>query len=106
MRIDPMAILATGLLSMAIASSAWCGDDDVALTKEDLPPVVLAALEKAANGKALGEFEKERKHHKTVYTAEFTGADGKEMEITVAEDGTLLKIESEGDEKDEKNEKK
>jgi hypothetical protein len=106
MRIESMTILATGLLSMAIVSSAWCGDDEVALKKEDVPAVVLTALEKAANGNALSEFEKEQKHHKTVYTAEFKGADGKEMEITVAEDGTLIKVEAEGDEKDEKNEKK
>ncbi len=105
MRSNPIAILATSLLGLAIVSPAWCGDDEVALKKEDVPAVVLAALVKAANGSALSEFEKEHKHHKTVYTAEFKGADGKEMEVTVAEDGTVLKIEADGDEKDEKDEK-
>jgi hypothetical protein len=97
------ALLATSLLGAALVSTAWCGDDEVKLKQEEVPAVVLAALEKAANGKALSEFEQEQKHRKTVYTAEFTAADGKKMEITVAQDGTVLTVEAEGDEKDEKD---
>jgi hypothetical protein len=97
----PFTTLTTALLSMAALSAAWCGDEEK-LTKEQVPPAVLAVLEKAANGNALNEFEKEKKHGATVYTAEFKGADGKEMEITVSADAQLIKIESEGDEKDGK----
>ncbi len=103
MRITSLTILATGLISMALMPTAWCGDDEVTLTKADVPAVVLAALEKAANGNALSEFEKEKKHHKVVYTAEYTGANGTTMEVTVAEDGTVLAVEAEGGEKEEKD---
>ncbi len=100
----PTTLTIGALLALAAGPTAW-GADEEKLTKDQVPPAVLAVLEQAAKGNALSEFEKELKHGKTVFTAEFKGADGKEMEVTVSAEAQLIKVEAEGDEKDEKGEK-
>jgi hypothetical protein len=83
-----------------------------------VPAAVQATLQREAGGAAITTVDKESKDGKTVYEAD-APINGKNYEIVVAEDGTLLKKklddeskekgekkgESEEEEKNEKNEK-
>ena len=89
--VNRLMVLTLGLGLMATAWSA-----DVSLKKEEVPPAVLATMEKAANGSALIDYEKEtKKDGKVIFTANFKDKDGKEMEIEVSPDGTLIKVAAE-----------
>ncbi len=78
---------------LAAGTNAWAADEEVAA--DQVPAPVMAALVKAANGAKLGNFERETEDGKVVYTAEFKDAQGKEQEVTVAADGTLIGVEAE-----------
>jgi len=103
-------IITTVALGALLAQCAW-SEEEEKLKAEQVPAVVKATLDKAAGGAALGEFERETKHGKTVYTAEIPGTEkGTVIEFTVGEDGTLLKTETEKEDgekggKEEKEEK-
>jgi hypothetical protein len=83
-----------GLMTLGAASLAL-GDDDENVNLDDLPAAVKATILKEANGATIKEIEREKgKDGKIVYEAEWI-ENGKEVEITVAEDGTLLEREEE-----------
>jgi hypothetical protein len=83
--------LLTLALALAVTTAAWSAD--VSLKKEDVPAAVLATMEKAGGGQKLIDFEKETgKDGKVVFTANFKDTAGKEQEIEVAPDGTLIKV--------------
>ena len=86
--------LLTLTLGIGLTVSAWSAE--VTLKKEEIPPVVLATMEKSADGHALTAYEKETdKEGKVIYTANFKDKAGKEMEIEVNPDGTLIKVAAE-----------
>jgi hypothetical protein len=58
----------------------------------------MAVMAKAAAGSTLIEFVKDLEEGAVVYSAEFTGADGKLMEVTVSKDAVLLDVSPEVDE--------
>ena len=94
-------------VTMAISSAGWAEEKEEKITADQLPAAVKATLEKAAKGAVLSEFERETEKGKTVYTAEIPGAEkGTVIEFTVAEDGTLLKQETEKDSDHEDGDKK
>ena len=67
----------------------------------DLPEAVRATLEKEAPGAEIEEIEKEEEDGQVVYEIEVE-IDGKEMELEIAADGTLLEKEvEEGDDDDD-----
>jgi hypothetical protein len=66
---------------------------------DQLPKAVQETIQKETAGAQLEEIEKETEDGKTVYEAEFT-KDGKEYELTVAEDGKLLNHEEEEEEEE------
>ena len=79
------------------------------IAQAELPPAVAAAIAKAAGGAKIEEIEREEiravvrdgkvvklDKPKIVYEAEFRKA-GREVEVEVAADGTILKTESEDD---------
>ncbi|UCD30125.1 MAG: PepSY-like domain-containing protein, partial [Planctomycetota bacterium] len=68
---------------------------------DQVPAAVKATILAEAQGADIQEIERETKNGKTVYEAEWN-LDGKEIEIKVAEDGTLLKREM-GDDEEEEN---
>jgi len=74
------------------------------VTIDQVPPAVKATILREAGGNKIEEIEKETKDGKTVYEAEWK-ADGKEIELTVAEDGTVLKKKVEEGDKDEDDDK-
>lgn len=93
------ALAAVGCLGVA----AWAGaSQEEEITLDQAPAAVQAAILKEAAGAKITEIEKETKDGKTVYEAEFV-RDGKEIEITIAPDGTVLgrEAEDEGDDEDD-----
>jgi len=69
-------------------------EDEVEVTLDQVPAAVKEAILKAAAGATIKEIEAETKNGQTVYEAEWV-VDGKEIEITVSADGTILKREVE-----------
>ena len=94
------------LLSREIDDDEEDGDDDDGDEDEDededevsldeVPAAVKATILKEADGAEVEEVEKEIEDGKVVYEAEFE-VDGQEVEIEVAEDGTLLSREIDDD---------
>ena len=94
MRLSFINRLLTLTLGIGLTASAWSAE--VALKKEEVPPVVLVTMEKSADGNALSDYEKETdKEGRVIYTANFKDKAGKEMEIEVNPDGSLIKVAAE-----------
>jgi uncharacterized membrane protein YkoI len=74
-------------------------EDEEEVSLDDVPAAVKATILKEAAGAEIEEVDKETEDGQTVYEAEFE-ADGKEIEIEVATDGTLLERETEEDDDD------
>jgi uncharacterized membrane protein YkoI len=88
----------TAMFLTACTSASASGDE---IKLSDCPAAVQKTFQREANGAKIEEVEKETEDGDTIYEAEVT-IDGKEYEITVAEDGTLLqKALDEDDEDDE-----
>ena len=93
--------------------------DEVKMALADVPAPVQATLKREAAGATIDKVDKETDDGKTIYETDVM-VNGKNWEIKVASDGTLIskkedneaeehkngKHEKEEDEKDEKNEKK
>jgi uncharacterized membrane protein YkoI len=73
-------------------------ENSTPMTLDQLPAAVRKTMEEQAAGNKLEEIEKEVEEGKTVYEAEVK-IDGKDYEISVAEDGKLIskKAEEEDD---------
>lgn len=86
-----------------VTLAAWAVDaKDEKVSLDQLPPAVKATILKEAAGAEITEIEREMKNGKTVYEAEFL-RDGREIEIMVGPDGTLLgrEVEHEDDDEDD-----
>lgn len=70
-------------------------DGEVEVKLADCPEAVQKTLKRESTGGKIEEIEKETEDGKTVYEAEIV-IDGKEYEVEVAEDGTLLSKVLEG----------
>lgn len=91
------AVLALGLILPALT---YAKEEKVKLG--DCPEAVQKTIKEKANGGTIVEVEKETKKDGTVvYEAEIK-KDGKEIEVVVAADGTLIKVEQEDDDDDDK----
>ena len=88
------------MISLTCTSALVMGGD---LKLSECPDVVQMTLQREANGAKIDEVEKVIDDGETTYEADVT-IDGKEYEITVAEDGTLLEkaLEEDDDEDDDK----
>ena len=75
-----------------------------AVTMDQLPAAAKATLTREAGAGKIEEIDKQSEHGKTVYEADVL-LDGKKWEITVREDGQLLKkqLDEETDDEDDKN---
>jgi hypothetical protein len=92
-----MRILMIACCAVVAGAAAW-GDDDVPITRVQVPPPVLAVMAKAAAGAELSDFVRGLEDGATVYSAEFTPTGGKLMEVTVGADATLIAVEAEAEE--------
>jgi uncharacterized membrane protein YkoI len=89
------AVLALGLILPALI---YAKEEKVKLA--DCPEAVQKTIKDKANGGTIVEVEKETKKDGTVvYEAEIK-KDGKEFDVVVAADGTLIKVEQEDDDDD------
>jgi hypothetical protein len=103
-----LGVLGVGLVG---AMAVWAAEKEkeekqgkeqkVAL--DQVPAAVKATILKEAEGGKVGDVEREVKDGKTVYEADVE-KDGKEFELKVAEDGTLIAKKAEGKEKEEGDE--
>jgi len=92
--------LIIGLLSGLAVSALAKEEDEQTVDWKDVPAAVQSTITTNANGGTVTEIEKETKKGKLVYEADVKSTDGKELEIKVAEDGTLIKVKAEDDDKD------
>ena len=76
-----------------IACSDKNNEVDIAVT--DVPASIIRIVQNALPGIALSEAEKEIKNDKIIYELEGKLINGKEYEIKISEDGTIIKIELE-----------
>jgi hypothetical protein len=87
-------------LSLGLANDEKEEKEEKAIELSDCPKAVQKTLKREANGSELEEITKEEEDGKTVYEAEVE-IDGKDYEIEVTEDGTLLSKELEDDDDEE-----
>src|SRR5687768_2018119 len=88
--------LLAALLAVALSLPVLVYAKDEKVRLEDCPEAVQKTIKDSAKGGRIVEVEKETKKDGTVvYEAEIKHADGKEIEVTVAPDGTLLETEVE-----------
>ena len=86
-------------LGLVLPALIYAKEEKVKLA--DCPEAVQKTIKEKANGGKIVEVEKETKKDGTVvYEAEIK-KDGKEIEVVVAADGTLIKVEEEDDEYDD-----
>ena len=103
-------IMLFAALSLGLADDEKEDKEEKTIELSDCPKAVQKTLKREANGSELEEITKEEEDGKTVYEAEVE-IDGKDYEIEVAEDGTLLSKEledeedEEGDDDDDKGDK-
>jgi len=94
-----MAVVCLALCIGAVATrQAMDGETEVSIDK--VPAAVKATILAEAEGGTIGEIEMETENGRTVYEADVI-IDGREIEIQVAPDGTLLGTETEDDEGDD-----
>lgn len=109
----PALVLALGLTSVTAQAADDKDNNDDKDEKEEmvdfatLPQVVQATFNKESDNQKIDKVEKEMEDGKVVYEAEVK-LNGKDYEIEVAEDGTLLckALEEEGDDEDDDDDKK
>ncbi len=93
----------TALAPLARAEEKEKEENEVKVKFADLPAPVQATLNKESNNATIATVDKETEDGKTTYEADVK-LDGKNYEVKIAEDGTLVskKIDDEKDEKDDK----
>src|SRR5688572_31717239 len=92
-------------LAFAAALPGFAGGKEEKVKLSDCPEAVQKTIKDNANGGKIVEIEKETSKDGTVtYEAEVKTANGKELEIVVGADGSLIKVESEDDDDDDKDE--
>ena len=106
-----------GLFALMLAATIAVGgcamnkhDDEhkeTTVTMDQLPAAVKATLAKETGTGKVEEIEKDTENGRTIYEADVM-VDGKKWEITIAQDGQLIKkaLDEEKDGEDEHHEKK
>ena len=92
------------VMALALALPALAAGKEEKVKLADCPEAVQKTINDNANGGKIVEIEKETGKDGTVtYEAEVKKTDGTEIEIVVAADGKLIKIETEDDEDDDED---
>lgn len=96
-RIGPLCALLLTAVGVG-AGPAWAEgereEQEEQITMADLPPAVKAVVEQQTAGCEIKEIEKETKDDRMIYEVEFI-REGQEIELKLAGDGTILKLEAE-----------
>lgn len=97
-----LSLIGLGVVG-TLTFAAWAAQEhEEQVTLDQVPAAVKATILKESAGGKITEIERETKNGKTVYEAEFL-LNGKEIEVKIAPDGTLLgrEVEDEGDDEDD-----
>ena len=86
-------VLFGGLATLTLGTLA-IGLEEVDVTLDQVPDAVRQTILREAAGATITEIERETRNGKTTYEAEFM-SNGREIEIKIAPDGTVLKRETE-----------
>jgi uncharacterized membrane protein YkoI len=97
MLLSAVGLSVVGLLTL-VAWATQVHEEEVTL--DQVPAAVKATILKESAGGKITEIERETKHGKVTYEAEFI-INGREVEIEIAPDGTILGRETETEEDDE-----
>ncbi|HUU94471.1 MAG TPA: PepSY-like domain-containing protein [Phycisphaerae bacterium] len=92
MRMNKTLVGLVGMGALAgIVVAAWASApaDEQEVTLEQVPAAVKATILKESAGGKIAEIERETKNGQTIYEVEIL-VNGKEVELRIAEDGTLL----------------
>lgn len=92
-------------IPLAFGSTAFAKEEkEETIAFDKLPAAVQKTIQSQADAKSatVGEIEKDTEQGKVSYEAEIPQKDGKKFEVEVAEDGSLIKVKIDDDEKDEK----
>ncbi|MFH1748337.1 MAG: PepSY-like domain-containing protein [Planctomycetota bacterium] len=101
-RVLLLSVISLSVFGM-VTLVAWANDgQEQKVTLDQVPAAVKATILKESAGGKITEIESETKDGKTVYEAEFM-LNGQEIDIKIAQDGTLLgrEVEEEGDDEDD-----
>jgi len=83
------------LLSAASLIACSGKSNEVDITLAEVPANIISIVQNALPGFSLSEAEKEIKNGSVIYQLEGKLINGKEYEIKIAEDGSIIKIELE-----------
>lgn len=90
-----LKIVTITVLSSTALSACFDDDNEIDIALSEVPANVITIIQDTLPGISLTEAEKEVKDGATIYELEGKLIDGKEYEIKIAEDGTIIKIELE-----------
>jgi len=79
------------------AAGAEAAATEAEITQQQVPAPVLAVMTRASGGRPLSEFVRDLEEGALVYSAEFTTAAGRVMEVTVSKDAQLIDVSPEDD---------
>jgi len=94
------ALAMVGLAILTVAAKGDQEEHETQVTLDQVPAAVKATLLKEAAGNKVSEIEQETLNGKTVYEAEFL-RNGKETEVTIAADGSVLGREDDNEADDD-----
>ena len=98
MKTKTFLIIALTTVAMTFGSSSFADEKEEKIQWNSVPRVVQKTITENTQGGKVEEIEKETKTRDgksvTVYEAKVKKTDGKKIEIKVADDGKLIKIEN------------
>lgn len=74
--------------ALVVAFAARASADDVSI--DDVPPEVKTAIEQHVGDGKVEDIERERRRGRTVYEIEFEDSKGRDFELVLAEDGSVI----------------
>ncbi len=87
-------------LCIGAVATQQLGEDEISVSIDQVPAAVKAALLAEAQGGTINEIEMETENGQAVYEADVV-LDGKEVEVKVAADGTVLGKEADDEDEDD-----
>ena len=90
-----LKISAITILSILSLSACSDKDNDVEIPLSEVPASIITIVQDILPGISLTEAEKEVKENTAIYELEGKLSNGKEYEIKISENGTIIKIELE-----------
>jgi uncharacterized membrane protein YkoI len=90
-----LKISTTAMLSTMTLAACFDKDNDIEIALSEVPTNIITIVQNTLPGITLTEAKKEVKNESVIYELEGKLINGKEYEVTITEDGTIIKIELE-----------